>query len=99
MKFINKYFWICLIIFTLGLNTLQAQEEITREYSPEEYISLNRDLGLDAALEIINQFSTKYENKIIIDSKERKGKIPKVSDSHRTEAQEVLANREVGVIW
>ena len=58
-----------------------AQEEITREYSPEEYISLNRDLGLDAALEIINQFSTKYENKIIIDSKERKGKIGVVVDN------------------
>ncbi|UCE07000.1 MAG: type II and III secretion system protein [bacterium] len=78
---IRNYYYIFLITFLLGSLSLQAQEEVPREYNPEEFISLNRDLTLDAAFEIINQFSTKYENKIIIDPKERKGNIGVVVDN------------------
>lgn len=60
--------------------SLIAQEELPREYDPEEFISLSRELTLDAALEIINQLSMKYENKMILDPKERKNKIGVVVD-------------------
>ncbi|MBN1350197.1 type II and III secretion system protein [candidate division KSB1 bacterium] len=60
---------------------LRAQEGTYRNYAPEEYISLNRDLTLDAALEIINQLSQKYENRLILDPEERKSKIGVVVDN------------------
>jgi len=47
-----------------------AQEELPREYTAEEYISLDERIGLADALAIINELSEKYEDKIIIDDKE-----------------------------
>ena len=52
-------------IFVMLSVAVVGQEKPYREYNPEEYISLDRNLGLDNALAIINGFSTKYENKII----------------------------------
>ena len=75
------FFYIILIISIINSPAVYAQEEGLREYTPDEFISLNRDLTIDAALEIINQFSSKYENKMIIDPKERKGKIGVVVDN------------------
>jgi len=53
-------------------NFLHAQNRLPREYNPEEFISLNKEIPMDAALAIINQLSLKYENKMIIDPKENK---------------------------
>lgn len=64
-----------LVIPLLNLSFVKAQEMHPREYDPEEFISLSRDLTIDAALEIINQLSMKYENKMILDPKDRKDKI------------------------
>ncbi len=71
LKSVSFFSIIILFIF----NLLEAQETAPREYNPEEYISLNRDITFDAALEIINQLSTKYEGKMIIDPTEHRGKI------------------------
>ena len=60
---------------------LYGQETIPREYKPEEFISLSREITIDAALDIINQLSMKYENKMIIDPKDRKDKIGVVVDN------------------
>lgn len=78
---LNSSCCIFLIAFLVVSFSLQAQERIPREYSPEEFISLNRDISMNTALEIINQLSSKYENKIIIDAKEHKGKIGVVVDN------------------
>ncbi len=78
---IKRSHYIFLIVFILRFNILHAQGTIPREYNPEEFISLSRDITMDAALEIINQLSMKYENKMIIDPKEHKGKIGVVVDN------------------
>ena len=78
---IKKFCFITLAALFLSFFTSQAQESIPGSYHPEEYISLNRELPISAALEIINQFSTKYENKIIVDSKEHSAKIGVVVDN------------------
>lgn len=71
------------ILMTLAINIcfLYAQEDIPKDYNPEEFISLSRELPMDAALEIINQLSVKYENKMIIDPKEHSNKIGVVVDN------------------
>jgi len=74
-------FYLFIIVLSIDQNLLFAQEELPREYNAEEFISLSRDLTLDAALEIINQLSLKYENKMIIDPREHKNKIGVVVDN------------------
>ncbi len=74
--------YFLIIAFSMSQNLLFAQDEdLPREYNAEEFISLNRELPLDDALEIINQLSTKYENKMILDPKEHKNKIGVVVDN------------------
>ncbi|HEX9972722.1 MAG TPA: type II and III secretion system protein [bacterium] len=75
--------WILYICFHLiaNLSATTAQENVPREYNPEEFISLSRDITMDAALEIINLLSTKYEDKMILDPREHKGKIGVVVDN------------------
>ena len=77
----NISFLLLCILLSINLNNGIAQEEMEREFQPDEYITLNRDIALNVALEIINKLSTKYENKIIVDSKERKNKIGVVVDN------------------
>lgn len=76
---------ITIIFFIVGFSSfnhlLQAQERIPRDYKPEEFISLSKDLPLNVALGIINQLSVKYENKMIIDPLENKGPIGVVVDN------------------
>lgn len=68
---------VCFVL--LGIlfeyNFLKAQDTIPRDYTPEEYISLNRNITMDVALDIINQLSTKYEGKMIIDPNDNKAAI------------------------
>jgi len=73
----------CFFIIALLTNKilLFAQEEPPRGYSAEEFISLSRDITMDAALEIINLLSTKYEDKMILDPREHKAKIGVVVDN------------------
>lgn len=73
--------YFLLIALSIDQSALFAQEELPREYNAEEFISLSRDLSLDTALEIINQLSMKYENKMILDPKEHKNKIGVVVDN------------------
>jgi len=71
----NNACYFTIIALVINQNLLYAQETIPSEYNPEEFISLSRDLSMNAALEIINQLTMKYENKMIIDPNEHKNKI------------------------
>lgn len=79
--YLGKLFYYFVVLLFMSLSTVNAQENPPREYSPEEFISLSREITMDAALEIINQLSTKYENKMIIDPEEHRGKIGVVVDN------------------
>ncbi len=78
--FVFRPIRLMVLLLLCNAMMLHAQEEIPREYQADEYISLSRDLPMDAALEIINQLSMKYENKMILDPQERKNKIGVVVD-------------------
>jgi len=43
-----------IVTFLFKLNLLYAQERYPREFNPEEFISLNKDIPIDVALGIIN---------------------------------------------
>lgn len=72
---VSSLLWIILIACVS-----YAQEELVREPQEEEFISLNRDLPLSTALDIISQLSFKYENKIITDSQDHSEPIGVVVD-------------------
>ena len=68
--------YLFMLIIALGFSpSAIAQSRLARDYLPEEYLSLSKDLPIEAALAIINQLSEKYENKLVLDSKEHKNKI------------------------
>ena len=50
----------------LFLRPSLAQETAPREYQLEEFVTFGKDLPINEALKILSQFSSKYENKIII---------------------------------
>lgn len=88
MKILHRYcsggkwfVFVGVILITIKISSANAQETVPRNYNPEEFISLSRDITMDAALEIINMLSTKYEDKMILDPKEHKGKIGVVVDN------------------
>ena len=60
---------LCFVYLILYSLPIIAQMSIPREYDLEEYILLDKDIKMSDALEIINQFSMRYENKLLIDSK------------------------------
>jgi len=61
-----------LLLITLFLcpfltNALEAQEAKPREYQLEEFVSFDKNLPINEAINILGQFSQKYENKVIVD--------------------------------
>jgi len=65
-------------VFAFGIlfiAPLRAQETIPRNISPGELVSLDRSIPLKTALDILSQYSLKYEKKIIIDPQGRRGPI------------------------
>ncbi len=61
------------IIFVLWLAwPAQGQQTFPPQpYRPDELVSLNRNVPFNTALEILNGFSQRYENRLLIDSKVR----------------------------
>jgi type IV pilus assembly protein PilQ len=61
---------LAIILIFCCVWSLQAQENIpVRPYGPDEVVSLNPNLPFNTALEILNGFSQKLENRLIIASK------------------------------
>jgi len=61
-----------LILFTLFIcpflaSVAPGQEAMPREYQLEEFVSFDKKLPINEAINILSQFSQKYENKIIVD--------------------------------
>ncbi|MFQ5864307.1 MAG: type II secretion system protein GspD [bacterium] len=67
MKNDNWKYAVSFALLLLFAVRLLSQETIPREYSPNEFVSFDRSLPLKTALDILSQFSSKYEGKIIID--------------------------------
>lgn len=55
-----------------------AQERIPREYNADEFISLDSSVPMKTALNILSSFSSKHENKIIIDPQSLTSKFPSI---------------------
>lgn len=61
-----------IILVILCAWTAQAQQTFPPQpYRPDELVSLNRNVPLNTALEILNGFSQRFENRLLIDSKVR----------------------------
>jgi len=68
----KKIFAVVLILSCAGFSAAQEQERgVLQTYGPAEMISLKRDVQFRTALEILNGFSQRFENRLIIDDKER----------------------------
>jgi len=65
-----KYLFSFGILLTIVLMTsfgVHAQESIPRQYGSDEFVSLDSSVPMRTALDILSQFSSKFDNKIIID--------------------------------
>ena len=73
-------FGIFLIILTVTSLRIHAQERSPlRQYRPDEFVSLDRSVPMRTALNILSQFSSKFENKIIIDPQNHGGRFTTIS--------------------
>ena len=60
---------ISIVILLLNVQTLSGQEKIPREFVPVEgTITLNKGLPFPAAVQTLNEISTRLEKKIIVDA-------------------------------
>ena len=55
---------IMLAVTSFGIH---AQESIPRQYGADEFVSLHSSVPMRTALDILSQFSSKFDNKILID--------------------------------
>ncbi len=59
---------MCLAMFYFALPVhLAAQQTLPRAISPDEMVTLDRSLSMKTALEILSQYSLRFDGKIIID--------------------------------
>lgn len=67
----KRIFAFVLMMSCVDLAPAQQQERSAlQSYNPAEMISLKRDVPLRTALDILNGFCQRFENRIIVDSKE-----------------------------
>jgi type IV pilus assembly protein PilQ len=60
------------ILVLICMTEAQAQQNFPAQpYRPDELVSLNRNVPFNTALEILNGFSQRFENRLLIDSKVR----------------------------
>jgi type IV pilus assembly protein PilQ len=63
---------VLVILIGAGLALAQTPETFPAQpYRPEELVSLNPNVPLNTAMDILNGFSQRYENRLLIDSKVR----------------------------
>jgi len=68
----KRIFAFVLMMSCVDLAQSQQQERtVFQSYNPAEMISLKRDVPLKTALDILNGFCQRFENRIIVDNKER----------------------------
>jgi len=63
---------IFLVVFGLEVAQSQTQQQFPAQpYRPEELVSFNPNVPFNTAMDILNSFSQRYENRLLIDSKVR----------------------------
>jgi len=63
---------IFLMVFGLEVAETQTQQQFPAQpYRPEELVSFNPNVPFNTAMDILNSFSQRYENRLLIDSKVR----------------------------
>ena len=74
MKFLTTIFLA--IFFLAEVNSLSAQDRIPREHTnPEEIISLDRNTPFPEAVELLNGYAQKHQNRFILDKTRYTGTI------------------------
>jgi type IV pilus assembly protein PilQ len=75
MKNDNWKYGVQLALLLLFAVRLLSQETIPKEYRSDEFVSFDKSLPLKTALDILSQFSSRNEGKIIIDPQGHPGPI------------------------
>ncbi len=66
-KYLFSFGILVTIILAVTAVGIHAQESIPRQYGADEFVSLDSSVPMRTALNILSQFSSKFDNKIIID--------------------------------
>jgi hypothetical protein len=68
----NNILAVAFVLFGIGIAYSQTQQQFPPQpYRPDELVSLNPNVPFSTAMEILNGFSQKFENRLLIDSKVR----------------------------
>ncbi len=66
-KYLFSFGILLIIMLAVTSFGIHAQESIPRQYGADEFVSLDSSVPMRTALDILSQFSSKFDNKIIID--------------------------------
>jgi len=66
-KYLFSFGILLIIMLAVTSFEIHAQESIPRQYGADEFVSLDSSVPMRTALDILSQFSSKFDNKIIID--------------------------------
>lgn len=66
-KYLFSFGILLIIVLAVTSFGIHAQESIPRQYGADEFVSLDSSIPMQTALDILSRFSSKFDNKIIID--------------------------------
>ena len=66
-KYLFSFGILLIIMLAVTSFGIHAQESIPRQYGADEFVSLDSSVPMRTALDILSRFSSKFDNKILID--------------------------------
>lgn len=66
-KYLFSFGILLIIMLAVTSFGIHAQESIPRQYRADEFVSLDSSVPMRTALDILSKFSSKFDNKILID--------------------------------
>ncbi|MCH8980720.1 type II and III secretion system protein [candidate division KSB1 bacterium] len=66
-KYLFSFGILLIIMLAVTSFGIHAQESIPRQYGADEFVSLDSSVPMRTALDILSKFSSKFDNKILID--------------------------------
>ena len=78
-KYLFSFGILLIIMLAVTSFGIHAQESIPRQYGADEFVSLDSSVPMRTALDILSRFSSKFDNKILIDPQNHAGRVATIN--------------------
>ena len=78
-KYLFSFGILLIIMLAVTSFGIHAQESIPRQYGADEFVSLDSSVPMRTALDILSKFSSKFDNKILIDPQNHAGRVATIN--------------------